>query len=75
MLSLKKKTDTKLKNGGPQHDCIKQVISKPSNTAVLCYLALNQFFVRFFSEINLISIKIIILNDFFCDLEQVLRLI
>ena len=32
-------------------------------TQVLCYLALNAFYVGFFSEINLISVKIIILND------------
>ena len=44
--------------------CIKQVISKPSNTVVLRYLALNTFFVGFFGEINLKSVKIIILNDF-----------
>ena len=44
--------------------CIKQVILKPSNTVVLCYLALNAFFVGSFGEINLTSVKIIILNDF-----------
>ena len=44
--------------------CIKQVITKPSNTVVLCYLVLNAFFVGSFSEINLASVKIIILNDF-----------
>ena len=38
-----------------------------------CYLALNAFFVGFSGEINLISVKIIILNHF-CDLEQVLSL-
>ena len=53
----------------------KQVISKPSNTAVLSYLGLNAFFVGSFDEINLTLVKIIILNHFFTDLEQVLSLI
>ena len=44
--------------------CIKPVISKPSNTVILYYLGLNAFYVGVFSEINLISVKIIILNDF-----------
>ena len=44
--------------------CIKQAISKPSNTVVLCYLALNAFFVGSFGEISLTSVKLIILNDF-----------
>ena len=47
---------------------------KPSDTVVLCYLVHNAFFVGFFSEINLTSVKIVLLNDF-CDLEQVLNLI
>ena len=55
--------------------CIKQVIPKLSNTVILCYLALIASYVDFFSEINLILVKMIILKDFFCDLEQVLRLI
>ena len=42
---------------------------------VLCYLVLSAFYVGFFSEINLISVKISILNGLFCDLEQVLSLI
>ena len=44
--------------------CIKQVISKPSNTVILYYLAFNAFYVGFFSEINFISVSIIILNNF-----------
>ena len=59
-----KKTDIKLRNGRPQRVYTKQVISKPSNTVVLCCLSLNAFFVGSFGEINLTSVKIIILNDF-----------
>ena len=55
--------------------CIKKVLSNPSKTVILYYLALNAFFVGFFSGINFISVKIIILSDFFCNLEQVLSLI
>ena len=57
--------------------CIKQVISKPSNTVILYYLALNAFYVGFFSEMNFILAKIIILKDcnLDCNLEQVLSLI
>ena len=44
--------------------CIKQVISKPSNTVILYYLAFNAFYVGFFSEMNAISVNIIILNNF-----------
>ena len=40
---------------------------------MLFNLSLNAFFVGLFSEIHLISVKIISLNDF-CDLEQVLSL-
>ena len=43
--------------------CIKQVISKPSDTVTLYYLAVNAFYVGFFSEVNFILVKIIILND------------
>ena len=39
--------------------CIKQVISKPSNNVVLCYLTLDAFHVRCFSEINIISTKLL----------------
>ena len=48
--------------------CIKQVISKPSNTVILCYLAFNAFYVGVFSEINFISVNIIILNNFLWSL-------
>ena len=48
----------------PSSVCIKQVISKSSNTVILYYLALNAFYVGVFSDINFISVKIIILNDF-----------
>ena len=34
---------------------IKQVISEPSITVVLCYLALNALFIGFFSEKNYFS--------------------
>ena len=44
--------------------CIKYIISKPSDTVLLCYLALDAFFERFFGEINLISVKIFISNHF-----------
>ena len=30
-----------------------QVISEPSNTVVLCYLVLDEFYVGFYSEIDL----------------------
>ena len=53
---------------------IKQVISKPPNIVILYYLAFNAFYVGFFSEINFISVNIIILNNFFV-IEQVLSLI
>ena len=53
---------------------MKQVISKPLNTVVLRYLALNALYVCFFSEIDLISVKIVVLN-YFCDTEKVLSLI
>ena len=36
MSTLKKKTDIKLRNGGSQR--VQNVISKPSDTVVLCYL-------------------------------------
>ena len=49
---------------------IKQVISKPPNTVVFCYLALNEFFVGFFSEINVISVKLIIMKGFFVILKR-----
>ena len=35
------------------------------NTVGLCYLALGAFYAGFFSEINLISVKIIVLIDIF----------
>ena len=44
--------------------CIKQVISKPSDTVILYYLAFNAFYVGFFSERIFISCKIIIVNNF-----------
>ena len=44
--------------------CIKQVISKPSNTVILYYLAFDAFYVGFFSEINFISVNLTILNKF-----------
>ena len=44
--------------------CIKQVISKPSNTVILYYLAFNAFYFGFVSEIDFISVSIIILNNF-----------
>ena len=37
--------------------------SKLSNTVVLCYLAFNAFHAGFLSEINLVLVKMIILND------------
>ena len=37
------KTDIKLRDGGPQ-----LIISKPSDTVLLCYSALNAFFCRLF---------------------------
>ena len=43
--------------------CIKHVISKPSDAVLLCCLALDAF-CGLFGEINLISVRIIILNDF-----------
>ena len=43
---------------------LKQVISKPSNTLILCYLAVNASYVGFINEINFILIKMIILDDF-----------
>ena len=46
-----------------------------SNTVILYYLALSTFYVGVFSEINLISVKLIILNDFFCDIKKVSSLI
>ena len=61
--SLTKKTDIKLKERLTS-TCIKQVISKPSDTVILHYLALDAFYVGFFSGINFISVKIFILNDF-----------
>ena len=54
--------------------CHFRTISKPFDTVLLCYLALNEFFVVLFGELDLISVKIIILNHF-CNIEQVLRLI
>ena len=45
------------------YTCIKQVISKPSNTVILYYLAFDPFYVGFFSEIIFISFKIIIVNN------------
>ena len=45
--------------------CIKQVISKTSNTAILYYLAFNAFYVGvFLVKIIFISFKIIIVNNF-----------
>ena len=38
--------------------------SKPSNTVALCYLPLNAFHNGFFSDLNLISVRIIVMNDF-----------
>ena len=42
----------------------KQVISKPSNTVVLCYLEHIARYVGFFSEINFISVGMIVSTDF-----------
>ena len=39
-VKFEKKTDVKFRNGTT---CIKQVITKPSNAIVLCYLALYAF--------------------------------
>ena len=60
-MSSMQKADSYSGNGEPQDD-IKQVISKPSSTVALCYLALDAFYTRD------------CLIDF-CDLEWVLSLI
>ena len=49
--------------------CKKQVISKPSDIVVWCYLALDAFYVGLFSEINLIAVKVIVLINFFVILN------
>ena len=51
--------------------CIKQVISKPSNTVGLCYLALYTFFVGFLVKQILLQSKWLF-RIIFCDLELVL---
>ena len=61
-MSSLKKTDIRL--GTVDLNIKKQVISKPYSTVVLCYLALNVFYVSFFAQINLMSFKMIILNYF-----------